>query len=274
MTTKNYETFSSSYEEKSEEKIEEKTKKKLQKLTNKYLIKYCKDNKIKGYSNKNKENLIKFILQFHSKTEEKTEEIPKINENILNIISTISNIQNNKKLEKLYFDFCFLKKSIPPNKNINKFPYGLIGEKIIVDFINDIGIKCNHYDDKYKYDCEIMGDQYSIKILSKKSHMIIINKNSNYKHKIININFIVFIQELNKIYIFQLNESMQHFIKDNSSNISLKSGIFTHLDKNPNNYINIPNHNIDMSKPIKEIDIIQTLFKEYYHNKNEYLNNL
>lgn len=169
--------------------------------------------------------------------------------NFINII--IENIIINK----IEFNDFFIKnhkiyKLYSPSKNENKFIFGILLQKSLIEFLNKIFYKCIDLDDLKNYgsnflnDCLLCLTKYiyfpiSIKAKSKKNgaNIIIINyhsKKMNYNLENL-ITFIIII-EINTLYILPHNIIDKKFIINNDSNLSYKCSLLTYIDINYKNF--------------------------------------
>jgi hypothetical protein len=168
--------------------------------------------------------------------------------NIKNYINIITEAikNNNNKLNELFIKCHKIYKQISPAKNENKFVFGILIQLSIIEYLNDIFIKCcdldeNHiYGSEYKNDCRLYITKYiyfdiSIKAKSKKSggNIILINNYSKNKiHNLNNLITLILVIETNTIYILPHSMIDTHYIIYNDANVCYKSSLLTYIDKN------------------------------------------
>jgi hypothetical protein len=203
------------------------------------------------------------------------------NNELNNFISLLKEQEQVDRLDKMYIEIIKVLKCFPPAKNENKMVYGKLIENSIIKYINEI-IPCEDLDKKckvgsnYKYDCKIMNTNYSIKVMKQQSNVIVINKNSNKSHTLNGMCFIVCDINLAKLYVFRIDKEfnkllgykLNKYIKNNDSNISFTSALFTQLKKHPSKYINFPksiiySNNIDNINNIQEVNPFEYLYKNF-----------
>lgn len=190
------------------------------------------------------DKLIKLEIESNSDSDINNKNIEQNNDDI-SIEMLSKGIESNNKEHNLLFIKCFkILKKYPPSKNENKFLYGKLIEKAIIDFLDTIFHSCIELDNlqtigsQYKYDCKLnfTEDQYkNLSIKAKKNKngpIIIINKNSNNKtYDLSDLITILTIIELKEIIIIPHNIIPKNFIQDNNSNILYKSSLLTYLHK-------------------------------------------
>lgn len=200
---------------------------------------------------------------------------------IKDFIKLLSNDKYQEILDKLYIEIIKVLKCFPPAKNENKMIYGKLIEYSIIKYINQI-VPCEDLDKKhkfgsnYKYDCKIKNVNYSIKVMKQQSNVIVINKNSNKTHNIKGMCFIICEISSAKLYIFRidsnldklLNYKLNKYIKNNDSNITITSALFTQLKKYPEKYIVFPKgkiytENIDNINNMQEVNPFEYLYKNF-----------
>ena len=159
------------------------------------------------------------------------------------IIGTIRN--NQDKLNRLFIKCHKIYKQISPSKNENKFPFGILIQMAIIDFLNDIFHKCldldecHKYGSEYKNDCCLYVDDnrkidLSIKAKSNdKNDTIIINNYGNdIDRDLSNLVSIILVINTNKMYIIEHNIIDEKFIIRKSANITYRSSLLTFINKN------------------------------------------
>lgn len=167
-----------------------------------------------------------------------------------------------------------ISRKYPPQKNENKFIYGKLIERALINALTNIGIEnIVDLDDthligsEYKNDIRMFGVDMSIKAkLNKGGDIILINKKSTCDH-IIQIQTIVCIINERKLY-FIPSDIVDNalYVKHDAGCISYKGGLITMMNKKYNNLIyNFPELNEKNSNRllnIKCIDIYAKLFQE------------
>jgi len=199
----------------------------------------------------------------------------------------INNIKkHNIEHNKLIIIGLIILKKYNPAKNENRFIYGILVQKSVIDIFNKIFHNCIDLDKshthggQYKVDCKlnITKDIYrniSIKAKkNKKGDITIINKNKNKNDHIYYLDdliTIIIIFELKDIIILPHKIIPKEYIENNGANIIYKSSLFTYLYKTPKfkKYIINLNENEEFKlfyskilPTIESIDIYDKLFKD------------
>lgn len=191
--------------------------------------------------------------------------------------------ENQDKLNDLFIKCHKIYKQISPSKNENKFPFGILIQMAIIEFLNDIFHKCIDLDELHTYGSEFKNDcclyldditkiDLSIKAKSKeKSDTIIINNHSKeIKRDLTDLVSIILIIQTNKIYIIPHKDIDEKFIINKNANISYRSSLLTHINKNNKNLIIelIKNDKFNSFMDIdynslKSINIYKELYQKY-----------
>jgi len=191
--------------------------------------------------------------------------------------------ENQDKLNDLFIKCHKIYKQISPSKNENKFPFGILIQMAIIEFLNDIFHKCIDLDELHTYGSEFKNDcclyldditkiDLSIKAKSKeKSDTIIINNHSKeIKRDLTDLVSIILIIQTNKIYIIPHKDIDKKFIINKNANISYKSSLLTHINKNNKNLVIelIKNDKFNSFMDIdynslKSINIYKELYQKY-----------
>ena len=193
----------------------------------------------------------------------------------------IKNLKDIFKIEEEKMTDCYIKILIimnlfPPRKNENKFLYGGLIQTSIIEHLNKLtNIDCLDLDknhqvgSEYKNDCSIelnnIKTKWSIKASKSGGNITIINKRNKDIHEINNLCFIICHIEQKRLYIFQHNEELEKFIKEDGAAIHYKSSIFTYL-RNNNMYYEfaekekLKNFKNNEIRQIKSFDIYQYLY--------------
>lgn len=185
----------------------------------------------------------------------------------------VTEMKNNQNImNNLFIGLLIVKKKFPPKKNENKFIYGIVCQKLIINFLSEFLIGCNDLDkgeqNLYKNDMGFYFNEHlhlcSIKVCSKKSNIILINKNyNNINHNLSDLITLLFIIESREIIIIKHNDVYEKFINNNPSNISYKSSIITYFRKNLKGCIFNLNENEKFTSFIdKKINLINEI--DYY----------
>ena len=222
--------------------------------------------------NKDTFSIINDIKHLLNKINNKYDYISEIIIQEYNIDLILLTLLNEKKdiLEKCYSYIYKIMTLFPPKKNENKFIYGKLVEKIIINTINKI-ISCYELDSLYetgscyKNYCCILSSYYRIKVIKSKSDVIILNKNHKQDHKISDMSFIICDIQKQRLYIFTYSDDYKKYIHNKETNISFRSSIFTYLDNNTRNYIDFPTccSEIEKISKLNEINIYEYLLKEF-----------
>jgi len=191
--------------------------------------------------------------------------------------------ENQDKLNDLFIKCHKIYKQISPSKNENKFPFGILIQMAIIEFLNDIFHKCIDLDELHTYGSEFKNDcclyldditkiDLSIKAKSKeKSDTIIINNHSKeIKRDLTDLVSIILIIQTNKIYIIPHKDIDEKFIINKNANISYRSSLLTHINKNNKNLVIelIKNDKFNSFMDIdynslKSINIYKELYQKY-----------
>lgn len=200
-------------------------------------------------------------------------------------IYSIKKQLNNNEMNKLFMECNLIYKKFSPSKNENKFIFGGLIQKSLIETFRRLFYKCIDLDELHSYGSEFKNDcclyltkrikiYISIKCKSKKNgEIILINKNSNNNTKIYDLNDLItllVVIETNQIIIIEHKRFGDEFIKNNNSNISYKSSLLTHIYKNcPDCIIHFnKNNSLDniINSNIKQVDVYNLLYQ------NEILN--
>jgi len=191
--------------------------------------------------------------------------------------------ENQDKLNDLFIKCHKIYKQISPSKNENKFPFGILIQMAIIEFLNDIFHKCIDLDELHTYGSEFKNDcclylddinkiDLSIKAKSnEKNDTIIINNHSReIKRDLTDLVSIILIIQTNKIYIIPHKEIDEKFIINKNANISYRSSLLTHINKNKKDLVielikNVKFNNFMENDYIslKSINIYKELYQKY-----------
>jgi len=199
-------------------------------------------------------------------------EFSKINNKMLSIIILINNEYD--IMERCYFEILSTAKKFPPAKNENKFVYGKLIEKALINAFIKCGFNCIDLDSKhtvgseYKNDIRMLNMDISIKALKNKgSSIVLINKNGKKTHNVDNIQMILCIINEGKLYFIPNNLiDNDIYVNDSDSQISYRSKLITMFENKYEKYIyNFPKLSKeyqDKLELITEISIYDKLYKE------------
>jgi hypothetical protein len=199
-------------------------------------------------------------------------EFSKINNKMLSIIILINNEYD--IMERCYFEILSTAKKFPPAKNENKFVYGKLIEKALINAFIKCGFNCIDLDSKhtvgseYKNDIRMLNMDISIKALkNKRSSIVLINKNGKKTHNVDNIQMILCIINEGKLYFIPNNLiDNDIYVNDSDSQISYRSKLITMFENKYEKYIyNFPKLSKeyqDKLELITEISIYDKLYEE------------
>ena len=218
--------------------------------------------------------------------------VPFKNDNIIKIQKWFHNICNKSKIKcqviiellnanpvimsKYLIEIISISKKFPPRKNENKFIYGKLIEKSLLNAFIDIGFKCEDLDkthtsgSEYKNDIKMLKLKYSIKAQKSRGDVRLINTLSTAKHNI-NMTLILCVINDKKLYIFPSNIVNQNtYIKKDAGSISYKASLFSWIDKNHPEYIYMfpsltPEQETNINN-IQEIMIYEYLYDTFIKN--------
>lgn len=181
-------------------------------------------------------------------------------QNCVNIINFLKDKKNNEIMLNAYSKIYKIMCIFPPKKNINKFAYGSLVERVLYDtfcklYGNTNCSDLNKIKSEYKNDILLNNEKYSIKTKKNISNIIVINKNNKQTHSIKDINFIIVFIEKKSLCIFPGNIITDEYIKDSGSKIEIKGKIYNKILKNSKYEYKFPESN-KILKNYKEIDII------------------
>ena len=179
-------------------------------------------------------------------------------------------------MTKYFIEIISISKKFPPRKNENKFIYGKLIEKSLLNAFIDIGFNCVDLDkshasgSEYKNDISMLNLKYSIKAQKSKGDVRLINKLSSDKHNI-NMTLILCVINDGKLYIFPSNIVNQKvYLKKDAGSISYKSALFSWIDKNHSEYIYkfpvLTKEQQTIINDIKEIMIYDYLYDNFVKN--------
>jgi len=174
-------------------------------------------------------------------------------------------------MRKYFIEIISICKKFPPKKNENKFIYGKLIEKSLLNAFLEIGFKCEDLDQthssgsEYKNDIRMLKLKYSIKAQKSKGDVRLINTLSTAKHNI-NMTLILCVINDRKLYIFPSNiVNQQIYLKKDAGSISYKSALFKWIDNNHSEYIyKFPTLTPEQETNINEIKEI--MIYEYLYN--------
>jgi hypothetical protein len=185
-----------------------------------------------------------------------------------NIISLLNQSIYTDILQECYFQILQVLKQFPPAKNEYKFIYGKLIEQIIINTLNTIK-KCVSLDDahtsgsEYKYDCTFHGIPLSIKASKNISNITIINKNSNSKHYIGNMNFAICYILEKKLCIFPCSVIEKKCIGYQDSKIEFKAKIFKSLNEWSVQFPELSHTQMEYIGSLKEVDSYTHLYNTF-----------
>jgi hypothetical protein len=191
--------------------------------------------------------------------------------------------ENQDKLNDLFIKCHKIYKQISPSKNENKFPFGILIQMAIIEFLDDIFYKCidldeiHTYGSEYKNDCCLYIDELnkinlSIKAKSKeKNDTIIINNYGNeIERDLSDLISIILVIDTNKMFIIPHKEIEEKYIIVKNSNISYKSSLLTFINKNKKElYIELNKNDKFKSfieieyDNLKSVNIYKELYQKY-----------
>ena len=190
--------------------------------------------------------------------------------------------KNDKILSECFTKIKIIEKKFPPKKNENKFIYGKLCEKVLIEYLNKI-FDCKELDlecdvgSEYKNDCYLIDKdsgnkfKFSIKVQKSKSNITIINKRYKDNHSINNLNLMLINIQNSKLYIFKHDNEIEKFIKNDGAAISYKSSILKYLDNKKYYYKFINETNFDKIEPF---DYYKILLKEVNNEFDELFINI
>ena len=286
--------------EKKEENTEEDTEKKEENTEEENINKKEENiNKKEENINKKEENINNKEEDTEKKEEDKDLEslsnifnnslsiVPFKNDNIIKIQKWFHTICNKSKIKcqvivellnskpeimkKYLLEIISISKKFPPRKNENKFIYGKLIEKSLLNAFIDIGFNCEDLDkthlsgSEYKNDIKMLKLKYSIKAQKSRSDVRLINTLSTAKHNI-NMTLILCVINDKKLYIFpSVIVNQNTYIKKDAGSISYKASLFSWIDKNHPEYIyNFPS--LTEEEETKLNNIQEIMIYEYLYD--------
>jgi hypothetical protein len=157
--------------------------------------------------------------------------------------------ENNDLMNEIFIKSFMILKQFPPRLNENKFLYGILIQKVLINIFNIIFNKCIDLDKssiegcEYKNDCRIVIVKYlhlncSIKVKkNNKGNITLINKNNSENHNLGSLITIILVIEEKQIYIIPNNIIPKKYIKNIGSKIEYKSSIFKYMNDEHNTLI-------------------------------------
>lgn len=198
--------------------------------------------------------------------------ILKNNVKIKSIIEVLNN--NSLVMDICLYELHLISIKYVPQKNENKFIYGKLIEKSLINALTKVGYNVNDLDknhsigSEYRNDIKLLDINFSIKgKLNKKGNIILINKKSTNLHDIEMYVLLCIINE-EKLYFIPYNiiDKIETYITSDSGTISYKGKLITYVDKNYPNYIykfnKLSNTQYNDLKNHSEIDIMTKLYDE------------
>ena len=144
-------------------------------------------------------------------------------------------------MNEMFIGCLIVQHQFPPRKNENKFIYGIVCQKIIFNYLTKFLVDCKDLDKDeqncYKNDFSFLMVEdiipCSIKVISKRSNIILINKNhQNINHSLENLITVLAILETCEIIVIEHNDVDKKYIIDGGANISYRGSLITHMRKN------------------------------------------
>jgi hypothetical protein len=196
-----------------------------------------------------------------------------------NTIFYIKNKLNNKNLNHFFIECNLIHKKFPPSKNENKFLFGGLIQKSLIEMFRRLFYKCidldelHSYGSEYKNDCCLYLSRtqklfISIKCKSKKhGEIVLINKNSNHKNYDLNdLITLLIVIETNQLVIIEHKRFGDTYVKNNNSTICYKSSLLTHIYRECPDCIIECNKNKNLielleNKNITPINVYELLYK-------------
>ena len=170
----------------------------------------------------------------------------------------------------------------PPAKNENKFIYGKLAEKVIIDNINlcdglsAVDLDSNHTTgSEYKNDVGITHDNtstthnYSIKVSKSGGKITLINCRNTDNHNIDGLSMIVGHIKRECIYIFDHGPEFEKFKSADGASVDYKSSIFTYLKKRPQYTVQLPplsEEQKEILEGINEVEPYDYLYNQFIAN--------
>jgi hypothetical protein len=191
--------------------------------------------------------------------------------------------KNNKLMTECFNKILIIEKMFPPKKNENKFIYGKLCEKVLIEYLNKI-FDCKELDlecdsgSEYKNDCYLFDNdlkienKFSIKVQKNRSNVTIINKRYNDEHTLSNINFMLINIYESKLYIFSHNEELNKYVKNDNSCISYKVSLLKYLDQNKYYYKFLDQYNYQNIKPFNIYGLLLNEVNKNYTESNDMIN--
>jgi len=157
---------------------------------------------------------------------------------IINFLSRYPDIMN-----KCFMEISLICTKFPPRKNENKFIYGKLSEKSLLNTFNAIKFNCIDLDvahtsgSEYKNDIKMLKLKFSIKTQKNRGGVILINTLSTAKHTI-NMTLMLCCIQTRKLYIIPSTVVNQKiFLKQDSGSFSYKGSLFTWIDNHHPEYV-------------------------------------
>jgi len=187
-------------------------------------------------------------------------------------------IMNNDIMVKCLFEIISISKKFPLQKNENKFIYGKLIEKAILNAFLKIGFKCIDLDKKHKTGSEYKNDinfqkiNFSIKAkLRKSGNIILINKKSSNIHNI-DMHLIVCLIETKELFFIpHYIVDKKKYVTNEIGSISYKSSLLTSIKNEYYEYIYkfplLTKKQIYELSLLKEIDIMNKLYNDEIKSK-------
>jgi len=185
-------------------------------------------------------------------------------------------------MQKLNFQLQKICRKFPPAKNENKFIYGKLAEKAIIDTIqmcNGLSAidldKTHTVGSEYKNDVNITHHStstthpYSIKVSKSGGKITLINCRNTNKHNVDGLSMIVGHIQLERIYIFDHGHDFERFLTADGASVDYKQSIFTYLKTCPQYTVQLPplsEQQKEIIEGVNEVNPYDYLYNEFIAN--------
>ena len=185
-------------------------------------------------------------------------------------------------MQKLNFQLQNICRKFPPAKNENKFIYGKLAEKAIIDTIqmcNGLSAidldKTHTMGSEYKNDVNVTHHPtstthpYSIKVSKSGGKITLINCRNTNKHNVDGLSMIVGHIQLERIYIFDHGPDFERFLTADGASVDYKQSIFTYLKTCPQYTVQLPplsEQQKEILEGVNEVDPYDYLYNEFIAN--------
>lgn len=175
-------------------------------------------------------------------------------------------------LRNTHFEIKKNLKLFPPAKNSNKFPYGLINEKIVINLVKNVGVT-QHLDNnhisgsEYRNDLSVFNENFSVKAIANiGTKIILVNKLTISEHIVNDLNLINVFCRHGIICVIPIADIDDSYIQNKDSTVCLKGSFYNKYVKNSAYELKLPEltaEQLASIDSIEEVDYSDYLYEMF-----------